>query len=174
MFWLARPPYLRRALAVLILLMAVGWELRATPTELRAYLARDVAAGEEVSDEVLEWRRVPIGILPEHPSPTGLFLVDVTRGMPLVPSVLGEASPLPEGWWSLEVPIPDGTAAGVDVRLVVDVRSAPKIIPGIVVRLLEANAIDGARALVAIPEAEVGAAAAALADGSLRTLVGNH
>ncbi|HJR88019.1 MAG TPA: SAF domain-containing protein [Acidimicrobiia bacterium] len=174
MYWLARPPYLRRTLAVLILVTAVGWELRSTPTELRAYLARDVTAGEEVSDDALQWRRVPIGILPEHVSPSGIFLVDVNRGMPLIPSVLGEASPLPEGWWSLEVPIPEGTVAGVDVRLVVDVRSAPKIIPGIVVRLLEANSIDGARALVAIPEAEVGAAAAALADGSLRTLVGSR
>ncbi|HEY7584032.1 MAG TPA: SAF domain-containing protein [Acidimicrobiia bacterium] len=174
MFWLARPPYVRRTLAALILILAVGWELRPTPTELRAYLARDVTAGEEVSDEVLDWQRVPIGILPEYAAPTGLFLVDVKRGMPLVPSLLGQASPLPEGWWSLEVPIPEGTATGVDVRLVVDVRSAPKIIPGIVVRLLEANSIDGARALVAIPEAEVGAAAAALADGSLRTLVGSR
>jgi hypothetical protein len=173
-FWLARPPYVRRSLAVLILILAVGWELRPTPTELRAYLARDVTAGEEVSDEVLDWRRVPVGILPEHASPSGLFLVDVKRGMPLVPSLLGEAAPVPEGWWSLEVPVPEGTAAGVDVRLVVDVRSAPKIIPGIVVRLLEANSIDGARALVAIPEAEVGAAATALADGSLRALVGSR
>ncbi|HJU50875.1 MAG TPA: hypothetical protein VJ815_00940 [Acidimicrobiia bacterium] len=174
MFWLARPPYLRRALAVLILVMAVAWEFRPAPTELRAYLARDVTAGEEVSDEVLDWRRVPIGILPEHVSPTGLFLVDVKRGMPLVPSVLGEASPLPEGWWSLEVPVPEGTAPGVDVRLVVDVRAVPKIIPGIVVRLLGADSIDGVKALVAIPEAEAGAAAAALADGSLRTLVGSR
>ena len=174
MFWLARPPYLRRTLAVLILVLAVGWELRPSPTELRPYLVRDVAAGEEVREEDLEWRAVPTGILPEYASPTGLFLVDVKRGMPLVASVVGEASPLPDGWWSLEVPVPEGTSAGLDVRLVVDVRSVPKIIPGIVVRLLGADSIDGAKALVAIPEAEAGAAAAALADGSLRTLIGSH
>ncbi|MGH8958483.1 MAG: SAF domain-containing protein, partial [Acidimicrobiia bacterium] len=138
------------------------------------YLARDVTAGEDLRPEDVEWRRVPIGILPEHVSPSGLFLVDVARGTPLIRSVVGEATPLPEGWWSLEVPVPEGTSAGVDVRLVVDVRSAPKIIPGIVVRLLGADSIDGAKALVAIPEAEAGAAAAALADGSLRTLVGSR
>ncbi|MGH8923696.1 MAG: SAF domain-containing protein [Acidimicrobiia bacterium] len=174
MFWLAKPPYVRRALAVVILLVAVGWEFRPTPTELRPYLARDVAAGDEVGDEDIEWRRVPIGFLPEHASPSGLFLVDLERGAPLIRSVVGEASPLPEGWWSLEVPVPDGTSAGVEVRLVVDVRVAPRVIPGMVVRLLGSDSIDGVTALVAIPEAEVGAAAAALADGSLRTLVGSR
>jgi hypothetical protein len=171
---LATPPYFRRALAVLILLLGVLWEFRSTPTELRPYLARDVAAGEEVSAADLEWRRVPIGVLPEFAAPRGLFLVDLKRGAPLTASALGEANPVPAGWWSLEVPVPAGTTAGVEVRLVVDVRVAPRVIPGIVVRLLPSDSIDGLTALVAIPETEGGAAAAALADGSLRTLIGNR
>jgi hypothetical protein len=172
-FWLARPPYFRRALAVLILVIAVAWEFRPTPTDLRPYLARDVTAGEEIRQEDIEWRRVPSGFLPEHASPSGLFLVDLERGTPLLRSVLGHADPLPEGWWSLEVPVPEGTSAGIEVRLVVDVRTAPRVIPGVVVRLLGANSLEGNTALVAIPETEVGAAAAALADGSLRTLLGS-
>jgi hypothetical protein len=153
---LATPPYFQRALAVLILLLGVLWEFRSTPTELRPYLARDVAAGDEVSAADLEWRRVPIGVLPEFAAPRGLFLVDLKRGAPLTASALGEANPVPAGWWSLEVPVPAGTTAGVEVRL------------------LPSDSIDGLTALVAIPETEVGAAAAALADGSLRTLIGNH
>ena len=152
--------------------MAVAWEFRAAPTDLRPYLARDVAAGEEVGQEDIEWRPVPAGFLPDV-SPSGIFLVDLERGTPLIRSVVGEANPLPEGWWSLEVPVPEGTSAGIDVRLVVDVRAAPRVIPGFVVRLLGANSLEGNTALVAIPEAEVGAAAAALADGSLRTLIGS-
>lgn len=174
MFWLAKPPYFRRALAVLILLIAVGWEFRPTPTDVRPYLAREVKAGAPLVDEDIEWRQVPIGFLPEHASPSGLFLIDMERGAPLIPAVLGEARPLPQGWWSLEVPVPEGTAAGVEVRLVVDVRNAPRAIPGIVVRLIGADSFEGTTALVAVPEAEVGAAAAALADGSLQTLVGGR
>lgn len=173
MFWLARPPYFRRALAVVILAMAVAWELRPVPTDLRPYMVRDVTAGEKVLEDDIEWRRVPAGFLPEHASPSGFFLVDLERGTPLISSVVDEAKALPEGWWSLEVPVPEGTSAGIEVRLVVDVRAAPRVIPGFVVRLLGANSLEGNTALVAIPEAEVGAAAAALADGSLRTLIGS-
>ena len=79
---------------------------------------------------------------------------------------------VPIGWWGIEVPVPAGVVPGTEVRLVVDVRSDPKVIPGRVIRLLGDDSLEGTTALVAIEEARVGAAAAAVADGSLRTLVG--
>jgi hypothetical protein len=58
------------------------------------------------------------------------------------------------------------------VRLVVDVRTAPRVVPGLVVETTSGGSFEGDSGLVAIPELEAGAAAAALADASLTVLVG--
>lgn len=174
MFWLSRPPYLRRALAVLILVAALAWELRPTPTELRPFIANEVEAGDAVTGDVLDWREVPVGLLPDLVDPTGTFVAEFAAGTPLVEGMFNSEPELPTGWWAIEVPVPAGTSAGTEVRLVVDVRLDPRVVPGLVIRLTGEDTIDGLRALVAVPEADVGAAAAALADGSLRTLVGGR
>lgn len=163
---------MRRIAGVLIFLAAVVWEIRPIPHDRRAFIAADVAAGEAVSEDVLEWREVPVGVLPELAEPTGVFVADFVTGTPLVAAMLAAEPAMPVGWWGIEVPVPGGTSVGTEVRLVVDVRLEPKVIPGLVIRIVGEDSLAGLTALVAIPEAEVGAAAAALADGSLRTLVG--
>jgi hypothetical protein len=115
---------------------------------------------------------VASGVLPSFDQPAGHFVADFAAGMPLVPGMLVEEPNVPEGWWAVEVPVPEGTNTGTEVRLVVDVRLDPKVIPGVVIRILGDDNIQGTSALVAVPESDVGATAAALADGSLRTLVG--
>ena len=54
----------------------------------------------------------------------------------------------------------------------VDVRGNPRVVPGLLIRSFEEATIEGTTALVAIPEGEAGAVAAALADGALSVLVG--
>jgi hypothetical protein len=171
-FWLQKPPYVRRIAAVLIVLAALAWELRPQPTELRPFLTRDVETGDPVTDDLLEWKEVPIGFFPELAEPVGSFVADFATGTPLVSGMYAPDPAVPPGWWALEVPVPAGTSSGTEVRLVVDVRLTPRIIPGLVIRLLGEENIDGFTALVAVPEEEVGAAAAALAEGSLRALIG--
>jgi hypothetical protein len=173
-FWLSRPPYLRRTAAVLIFVAAVAWEVRPVPHDRRAFIAVDVQAGESVAEGVLEWREVPVGVLPELAEPNGVFVADFVTGTPLVAAMLAAEPAMPAGWWGVEVPVPNGTSVGTEVRLVVDVRLEPKVIPGLVIRIVGEDSLAGLTALVAIPEGEVGAAAAALADGSLRTLVGGR
>ncbi len=172
MYWLARPPFLRQFLAGLLLLAAVIWEFRPTPTESRPFLARDVVGGDPVEDGDIDWRQVPIGVLPLVDDPTGTYLLTLAAGTPLPAGATNDEPTIPSGWWGIEVPIPAGVVPGTDVRVVVDVRNDPKVIPGRVIRLLGNDSLEGTTALVAIPEEQVGAAAAAVADGSLRTLVG--
>ncbi|MGI8518586.1 MAG: hypothetical protein ACR2ME_09650 [Acidimicrobiia bacterium] len=174
MYWLSKPPYLRRAAAVLILLAAMAWEIRPVSQERRPFLAAAVSAGDGVTTDQIDWRDVPVGVLPELAEPGGTFVADFSAGTPLVASMLAAEPAMPDGWWGIEVPVPAGTSAGTDVRLVVDVRQEPRVIAGLVIRIVGEDSFDGLTALVAVPESEVGAAAAALADGSLRTLVGGR
>jgi len=171
-YWLTRPPYLRRTAAVLILVGAVAWEVRPVPTELRPYLAIAVEAGTEVTEDLVEWREVAAGVIPEPAELSGHFVASLPAGIPLFAGLAAPEPTIPDGWWALEVPIPTGTPPGSRVRLVVDVRLEPRVVPGLVIRLVGTDGIDGPTALVAVPESEAGPAAASLADGSLRTLVG--
>jgi hypothetical protein len=70
------------------------------------------------------------------------------------------------------VPVPEGSLPGSDVLLVVDVRGTPRVVPGLLIRIFAEATIEGFSALVAIPEEEAGAVAAALADSALSVLVG--
>lgn len=156
----------------MILLGAISWELRPLPTTLHPFAATDLSAGTTVEDAVLEWREIPAGVMPEIGEVTGHLVTEVAAGTPLVPALLSLEPEMPAGWWAFEVPVPSGTEPGNEVRLVVNVRLEPRVVPGLVVRLLGTSSLNGPTALVAVPESEVGAAAASLADGSLRTLVG--
>jgi hypothetical protein len=170
-YWLARPSYWRWAVAILLVGTSVYFELRPTPTVDHPFAGADLAAGADIAQAEITWLPVPVGVLPET-ALEGFLLVDVASGQPLVPSVLDPAPSIPTGWWAISVPVPEGSVPGTEVRLVVDVRGTPRVVPGLVVRTFEEATIEGTTALVAIPEGDAGAVAAALADGALSVLVG--
>jgi hypothetical protein len=172
-YWLARPSYWRWAVAILLVGASLYLELRPTPSIEHPFAGADLTAGSDNSDAVLDWRSIPIGVLPETIL-DGFLLVDVEAGQPLVPAMLDDAPLIPTGWWAVSVPVPEGSLPGVEVRLVVDVRGAPRVVPGLLIRTFEEATIEGSTALVAIPEGEAGAVAAALADSALSVLVGPH
>lgn len=154
--------------------MAVSFyfEIRPQPGVLHPFAARDLSAGSELDEHSISWRRVPQGLLPSveiH----GVLRIDVAAGEALTPSMIGGQPVAPDGWWALEMPVPAGTPNGAEVRLVVDVRTSPRVIPGLVIRMIDSDGFDGAMGLVAVPESEVGAAAAAAADSTLEVLVGS-
>ena len=171
MYWLARPSYWRWAAAILIVGLSLYFELRPTPSVDHPFSGADLRAGANVALAEIIWRSVPLGLLPET-TPEGFLLVDVASGQPLLPAMLDTAPMIPPGWWALSVPVPAGSVAGSEVRLVVDVREAPRVVPGKLIRVFEETTIEGSNALVAIPEEEAGAVAAALTDGALSVLVG--
>lgn len=171
MYWLARPSYWRWAAAILLVGASLYFELRPTPSIEHPFAGADLTAGTDIREAVVDWRSIPIGVLPET-TLDGYLLVDVAAGQPLVPAMLDDAPLIPTGWWAVAVPVPEGSLPGAEVRLVVDVRGAPRVVPGLLIRTFEEATIEGSTALVAIPEAEAGAVAAALADSALSVLVG--
>jgi SAF domain-containing protein len=170
-YWLARPSYWRWAVAILLVGASFYFEVRPTPTVEHPFAGADLTAGTDITAEPISWRRVPVGVLPET-IVEGLLLVDVASGQPLVPSMLDSAPSIPKGWWAISVPVPEGSLPGSEVRLVVDVRGNPRVVPGLLIRSFDEATIEGTTALVAIPEGEAGAVAAALTDGALSVLVG--
>jgi hypothetical protein len=147
------------------------FELRPVPSIEYPFAAADLTAGSDIAGAEVVWRSIPIGVLPETVL-EGFLLVDVGSGQPLVPAMLDASPQIPTGWWGLTVPVPVGSVPGSEVRLVVDVRGLPRVVPGLLIRIFEEATIEGTTALVAIPEGEAGAVAAALADSALSVLVG--
>ena len=137
------------------------------------FAGADLKAGSDITAAAIDWRAIPIGVLPET-TLEGFLLVNVASGQPLVSSMLDEAPRIPAGWWGVSVPVPEGSLPGSEVRLVVDVRGSPRVVPGLLIRIFAETTIEGSSALVAIPEGEAGAVAAALADSALSVLVGPH
>lgn len=173
MYWLARPSYWRWAGAILLVGASLYFELRPTPSVQHPFAGTDLTAGSDISQAEIDWRSVPIGVLSETIL-EGFLLVNVESGQPLVPAMLGTGPLIPTGWWGVSVPVPEGSLPGSEVRLVVDIRGAPRVVPGLLIRTFETATIEGSTALVAIPESEAGAVAAALADSALSVLVGPH
>ena len=106
-------------------------------------------------------------------SPEGVLTVAIAGGEPLVPAMVSRTPVVPEGWWALDVPVPAGVAAGTEVRLLVDQEESPRVVVGLIVRIQESDNFEGNLALVAVPEADAAAAAAAVAQGTAAVLVGS-
>lgn len=172
MFWLARPPYLRRAGAFLAVVVAIWFELAPDPTVEHPYARVDLPAGAEVTPLDFERREVPRNVLPTV-EPEGLLVIALAKGQPLMPGMISATPAVPLGWWALDVPIPAGVGAGTEVRLLVDQELSPRVVVGVVVRVQEADSFEGNVALVAVPEADAAAAASAVAQGSVAVLVGS-
>ena len=152
MLWLHRPPYLRWIGGVALVLAAAALDLSGRATEPRPFAAVAITRGEAVTAEVIEWRDVPVGLLPS------VDLVDaragrpIAEGEPLVPSALGGDSQIPDGWWAVPMILPEGVAAGTVVRLVTLEPSAT--VDGIVVSVSDGGAFSAeVTGLVAVPEA---------------------
>lgn len=172
MYWLARPPYFRRAGAALIVVIAVWVEMAPDPTVLHPFAQSDMAAGTVVTPSNFEQRPVPPGVLPEV-SPEGVLTLAIASGDPLMPAMVSSTPVVPEGWWALDVPVPAGVGAGTEVRLLVDQEEFARVVVGLIVRIQESDSFEGNVALVAVPEADAAAAAAAVAQGTAAVLVGS-
>ena len=167
MYWLPRPPYLRWAGAVLLILGALAWDLRAPAEDLRPFASREVAAGETLEAAAIAWRRVPAGLLPAAEPAGARVVVHLAAGDPLVPAVLSREPAVPEGWWELSLPVGTHVAAGAAVRLLI--ADPPATVPGVVIRRQEGDAYSlGYRpAVVAVPAEAAVAVAAAAREGTL-------
>lgn len=165
MYWLQRPPYLRWAAAALLVIGALLWDLRPSPTTAAPFASRTVTAGEPIGADDVMWRRVPDGLLTPPRLDGAIAAVDIPEGEPITAALLAEAVSIPEGWFALPVDVGGYAAAGD--RVVLIVTDPPLSVPGVVVVAQEGDrfSLDFAPAVVAVPGESAAQVAAASVEG---------
>ena len=158
MYWLQRPPYLR---------WAAAWDMSGDPTSLHPYLATDVAAGDAIGETDVEWREVPMGMLPAPDLTRPVAAADLQAGDPLLDAVLRGPVAVPDGWWA--VPVAVGANAGPGDEVLLVVTDPPTTISGVVVTAQKGDpySLDFRPASVAVPAEAAALVAAASAQGVL-------
>lgn len=168
MFWLSRPPYLRWALAALILVTGVFIEIRPTQTVPHPFAVDTVGVGDVVDETQVIWRDVPTGLLaPVHLPITASR--QIVAGEPVLAGggTTSADTGIPEGWWAIELDVPTGAEPGMRVRLVTPSRG----VEGLIIDVRDGD--FGERSgLVAVPDGSADAVAAAVLDGTVAVLVG--
>ena len=117
-FWLTRPPYLRWAAAATVVVAAFLWDLRGSSDILYPFASSAIAGGTTITEADVEWRRVPEGTMAVPDLSDPVAARDVPAGEPIVPSAVSGATTIPEGWWSVPVPLPATALPGARIRLV--------------------------------------------------------
>ena len=170
MFWLTRPPYVRWAVAAAIVIGALLWDLRGSAQILYPFASTAIAAGTPITDSQVVWRSIPVGAM-EMPDLTDpIASRDVAAGEPIVPSAVSGVSMIPDGWWSVPVPLPSVAMPGARVRLVGTETSFE--IDGIVVSVAGEDLLSFSESgLVAVPPAYAAVVAIASRDGTLIVLL---
>lgn len=169
-FWLRRPPYLRWLGAAALIAFAVFVDVRQPATEQRPFAAADLAAGDPLSADSVTWRDVPAGLLPLPVLAAATAARAINRGDPVVPSALSYGPAVPDGWWSIEMRIPESAEAGSAARIVV---SDPALaIDGVVLSIFDGGAFEAsASGMVAIPPEHADAIARAMPNGTVTVLI---
>ncbi len=175
MLWFAPRPYLKWVGAAAI--VGVSWfiQLMPAPVTLHPFAAVDIPAAAELSDDLLEYREIPEGLLPPTTG-QGTLAVPLVAGDPLLPSLLSNTeTAVPDGWWALELEAPPGLLPGRYVLLVAggdDLSPLGQPIPGIVIRPMADEPYDSEeRALIAIPGEHLARVSTASAYGTLTVAV---
>ena len=118
MLWLGRPPYLRWIAAASLVVAGLAWDVSKRTTEPFPFAAVDLARGQILAPEDIEWRPVPSGSL-VMPSLIGVTAATtIHSGDPIVPSLVSATAPIPSDSWAVPVPLPLGAGQGMSVRLV--------------------------------------------------------
>ncbi len=169
MFWLSRPPYLRWTLACLVLVGGAALELRPQATAPHPFAVETINIGEQIDEKSVRWSDVPAGLF----LPVDLPMTATRRiepGEPVLAQASEEprASGIPKGWWALELDVPNGTRAGMTVRLVTQSTTAD----GIVISV-EMGDFGERNGLVAIPEDRASHVAKAILDSTVAVLIGS-
>lgn len=166
MYWLRQPPYLRWIAAGLVLCSGIYLDTRPTPGVSYPFSSDAVAAGDDI-EAAVEWRDVPVGILPEWNHPvTGSALAAIPAGTPVLPNLVAEVVP-PAGWWAVSLPLPYRVAPGTRVRIM----AAGSLIEGIVAGEMHDDGFQLTASVAFLPD-DAQLVAAAAADSALVVMIG--
>ncbi|HSM01349.1 MAG TPA: SAF domain-containing protein [Acidimicrobiia bacterium] len=169
MYWLQRPPYLRRAAAALLIVGAVVWDLRGASTEAHPFASQAIAAGSAITSGNVVWRSLPAGSFAIPDLVDRVAAVDLPAGEPITVSVLAAPATVPEGWWAVPIDIGPHAVPGDEVMLVIT--DPPVTVGGVVVGAQRGDpySLDYRPALVAVPAEMAAVVAAASRAGLLVT-----
>ena len=169
-FWFRRPLYLRWFVGGALVLIAFAMDMRRGATEPYPFARRDLAKGQVVGPEDVEWRDVPVGLLPAPDLLLGALTRPVAVASPLIDGVTSGVSPIPEGWWAVPVGLPESVVPGAAVLIVV--QSLAHSIPGVVVQPGGLGTFGVTEAgLVAVAEQDAVVVANAAARNELTVLI---
>ena len=170
MFWLTRPPYVRWAVAAAIVVAALLWDVRGSAQILYPFAATAIAAGTPITDSLVVWHSVPKGAMKVPDLSDPIASRDIESGEPIVPSAVSGESMIPDGWWSVPVPLPGSAFPGTRVRLVgVETEFETD---GIVVSVAGDDLLSFSDSgLVAVPPGFAAVVAVASRDGTLIVLL---
>lgn len=167
---MTRPPYIRWAVAAAIVVAALLWDLRGSVQILYPFASTAIAAGTPISDSQVVWRSIPEGAMEVPDLTDPIASRDVAAGEPIVPSAVSGVSLIPDGWWSVPVPLPSVAVPGTRVRLVGIETSFET--DGIVVSVAGDELLSFSDSgLVAVPPAYAAVVAIASRDGTLIVLL---
>jgi hypothetical protein len=161
----------RWAAGIAVVAVALILEASPHPTTLHPFLRRDVAAGQSIGADDLEWIEIDAGLLPVPKLAADVVAAaGLEAGEPLLPSDLGGMPPLPADWWAVAVPLDPAAVPGDQARLVI---ADPFLVVDGIVTAAADNDSYGYRTpgLVAVPGDVAPAVAAAAAYDGVVTLL---
>lgn len=169
MIWLQGPQWLRWTIAVTIAVVALWTEFKGDEMVEHPFAIETIAAGDEISDDLIEMRLVPSGLLPNvdaYGFANRTFLPDE----PLTPGgIASEETAVASGWWDLEIAVPRTARVGDAVQLVlIDTGVA---VGGTVRAVADTDPLGNGLGSVAVPPEQAVAVAAASANGRVMVLV---
>jgi len=162
-YWLSRPPYGRWAIAASIMVVAVYMDLTGPATETYPYLSAPAAAGQTVTEDMVEWRDVTVGVLPPYGGMLGRAQQDLAAGTPLLPGSLSSTPAIPADWWLMAADLPLLARAGA--QIMITTRNPELTINGIVAEPATASSFGTlSLGMIAVPAGSAAAAAAAISE----------
>jgi len=169
-FWLTRPPYLRWAAAVVIVVAAFAWDMRGRAEVLYPFASNPISAGSPIVDSEVEWRSVPADVMASPDLSDPVATRNIEEGEPIVPSAVSGEAAIPDGWWAVPLALPASATAGSQVWLVGTASGLET--EGIVVAAGSNDLLSyDAMGMVAVPPEVATAVAVESNEGSLVVLV---
>lgn len=168
---MSRPPYLRRAAAVAVVIAALAIEFRPVTTDRMPVAATDLPIGATVTEADVTWLEVrgsieaieiPATLSRSVPAGTPLSAADVDPGTVQVPA----------DWLRIELQVPAKTQIGTSVVAVMSLPTSDRAAEGVVVAPPSAGGFDENTAMVAFSPSDAVAVAHAVAQGTVTVLLG--
>lgn len=153
----------------MLIVAALAWDASGRATEPFPFAATDLARGQPITPDVIEWRPTAVGSLTMPDLTAASAASTITAGDPIVPSLLTGPVTLDGDVWAVPIGLPVGLQPGSSVRLVFQDGTATG---GVVVQPSSEDSLglvtDG---LVAVPRTDADAVALAASNSEIVVLV---